>query len=167
MKTPLSRRFLYRLFERSHLQLPWAAFSSVGSRFHGVLEMPLTRSHIECETGIISAVLVTLRTDLGHQLTSSKPEMVTSLTSGGVLIGGVIAGLKADKFGRKLVTYIGCPLFFVGFVVWASSFSVAQMSVARFVVGLGVGSAAMIIVSEQHHSRNNSSRLLRKANTSR
>ncbi|KAL1861341.1 hypothetical protein VTK73DRAFT_7142 [Phialemonium thermophilum] len=97
------------------------------------------------ETGVISAVLVTVGKDLGHELSSSERELVTSLTSGGALVGAVIAGLLADRFGRKLGMYIGCGLFFTGSIIWASSFSVAQMSVARFVVGLGVGSAAMII----------------------
>jgi SP family myo-inositol transporter-like MFS transporter 13 len=98
------------------------------------------------ETGVISAVLVTIGEDLGHPLSSSESELLTSLTSGGALVGAVIAGLSADKFGRKLGMYIGCVLFLVGSVIWATSFSVPQMSVARFVVGLGVGSAAMIIV---------------------
>lgn len=73
--------------------------------------------------------------------------MVTSLTSGGALVGALIAGLPADKYGRKFGIYAGCALFLVGSVVQAAAFSVAQMAVGRFVVGLGVGSAAMIIVS--------------------
>ncbi|CAG9989268.1 unnamed protein product [Clonostachys byssicola] len=97
------------------------------------------------ETGVISAVLVTLGDDLGHPLTTSESELITSLTSGGALVGAVIAGLMADKFGRKAGIYVGCALFLVGSVIWASAFSIAQMSVARFTVGLGVGSAAMII----------------------
>ncbi|KAI9146737.1 NADPH--cytochrome P450 reductase [Paramyrothecium foliicola] len=97
------------------------------------------------ETGVISAVLVTLNEDLGHKITSSESELITSMTSGGALVGSIIAGLLADRFGRKLGMYIGCSLFLVGSIIWAASFSVAQMAVARFVVGLGVGSAAMII----------------------
>ncbi|KAL6414342.1 putative ITR1-Inositol permease [Ilyonectria robusta] len=97
------------------------------------------------DTGVISAVLVTIGDDLGHELSSHEQELVTSLTSGGALIGALIAGLPADKFGRKLGIYIGCFLFLVGSIIQAASFTVVQMSVGRFVVGLGVGSAAMII----------------------
>lgn len=61
------------------------------------------------------------------------------------LIGALIAGLPADKYGRKLWIYIDCFLFLVGSIIQASSFSVPQMAVGRFVVGLGVGSAAMIV----------------------
>lgn len=92
-------------------------------------------------------MLVTLKSDLGHELSSSEQEMVTSLTSGGALVGALIAGLPADKYGRKFGIYAGCALFLIGSVVQAAAFSVAQMAVGRFVVGLGVGSAAMIIVS--------------------
>lgn len=47
--------------------------------------------------------------------------------------------------GRKLAIYIGCALFTVGAVLQAASYSIAQMTVGRFVVGLGVGSAAMVV----------------------
>lgn len=88
-----------------------------------------------------------LHADLGHVLSSSEQELITSLTSGGALVGAVIAGMTADKYGRKFGIYIGCFLFLIGSVIQAAAFSLAQMSVGRFVVGLGVGSAAMIIVS--------------------
>lgn len=61
-----------------------------------------------------------------------------------------MAGLPADRFGRKLGIYLGCLLFLIGSVIQAASFSVVQMTVGRFIVGLGVGSAAMIIVGFRH-----------------
>lgn len=99
------------------------------------------------DTGYISAVLVIIGEDLGHRLSTSESELITSLTSGGALVGAVFAGLSADKYGRKKAIYAGCGLFLTGSVIQASSFSVPQMSVGRFLVGLGVGFAAMIIVS--------------------
>ncbi|KAF0314952.1 myo-inositol transporter [Colletotrichum asianum] len=97
------------------------------------------------DTGVISAVLVSLKSDLGHELSTSEQELVTSITSGGALIGAIIAGLPADRYGRKLGIYIGCVLFLIGSIIQAAAFSLAQMTVGRFIVGLGVGSAAMII----------------------
>ncbi|EQB58336.1 myo-inositol transporter [Colletotrichum gloeosporioides Cg-14] len=97
------------------------------------------------DTGVISAVLVSLKSDLGHELSTSEQELVTSITSGGSLIGAIIAGLPADRYGRKLGIYIGCILFLIGSIIQAAAFSLAQMTVGRFIVGLGVGSAAMII----------------------
>ncbi|OHW96606.1 myo-inositol transporter [Colletotrichum incanum] len=97
------------------------------------------------DTGVISAVLVSLKDDLGHELDSHEQELVTSITSGGALLGALVAGLPADRYGRKLGIYIGCLLFLIGTIIQAAAFSVAQMTVGRFIVGLGVGSAAMII----------------------
>ncbi|KAI8718190.1 MFS domain-containing protein [Fusarium sp. LHS14.1] len=97
------------------------------------------------DTGVISAVLVTLGGDLGHELDSHEQELVTSITSGGALIGALIAGLPADKYGRKLGIYIGCALFLIGSVIQAAAFNLAAMTAGRLIVGLGVGSAAMII----------------------
>lgn len=98
------------------------------------------------DTGVISAVLVSLKDDLGHELDSHEQELITSITSGGALLGALIAGLPADRYGRKLGIYLGCLLFLIGTIIQAAAFSVAQMTVGRLVVGLGVGSAAMIIV---------------------
>ncbi len=99
------------------------------------------------DTGYISAVLVTIGSDLGHELTPNDKELVTSVTSGGALIGALFAGIPADRYGRKLGIYIGCVLFLVGTILQAAAFNVPQMSAGRFIVGVGVGSASMIVVS--------------------
>ncbi|KAH7132465.1 general substrate transporter [Dendryphion nanum] len=97
------------------------------------------------DTGYISSVLVTIGTSLGHELSSSEQELVTSLTSGGALVGAVLAGLTADRFGRKMPVWSACIVFVIGTILQTASYSVPQFAVGRFVVGLGVGSAAMIV----------------------
>ncbi|CAG8134946.1 unnamed protein product [Penicillium salamii] len=97
------------------------------------------------DTGIISAVLVVLDDDLGHVLISSEKELITSITSGGAFLGALAAGFSADRFGRKLAIDMGCVVFIIGAIVQACSYSLAQMTVGRFIIGVGVGSAAMII----------------------
>lgn len=60
------------------------------------------------DTGIISAVLVYLGTDLNHHTASAnEKELITSLCSGGAFIGAIIAGLTVDKYGRKVAIYAG------------------------------------------------------------
>lgn len=71
--------------------------------------------------------------------------MVTSLTSGGALVGAIGAGLMADRFGRKLPIWTACVVFVIGTMLQTAAFSVAQFAVGRFVVGVGVGFAAMIV----------------------
>ncbi|KAI5468134.1 general substrate transporter [Mariannaea sp. PMI_226] len=98
------------------------------------------------DTGVISGVLVVLGTDLDNRLlTSNEKELITSLCAGGALIGAIIAGVTADKYGRKPAIWFASVLFTLGALVQASSYSLVQMCVGRVLVGLGVGSASMII----------------------
>ncbi|KAK9321835.1 general substrate transporter [Lipomyces orientalis] len=97
------------------------------------------------DLSIISGVLLMVKTDLdGHTLTSNEQELLTSITSGGAFIGALIAGFMLDRFGRRLVIGIGALVFTIGSILQATSFSLAQMTVGRFVVGLGIGEAAMV-----------------------
>ncbi|CAI7602564.1 unnamed protein product [Penicillium bialowiezense] len=97
------------------------------------------------DTGYISAVLVTINDSLGHVLSSSEQEMVTSLTSGGALVGAVGAGLTADHFGRRWPIWGACLTFVIGTALQTCAFSLGQFAAGRFIVGLGVGSASMIV----------------------
>lgn len=91
-------------------------------------------------------MLVYLGTDLDHrQTTANEKELITSLCSGGAFVGAIIAGLTADKYGRKVAIYVGCILFTIGAILQAAAYSIAQMAVGRLIVGFGVGSAAMVV----------------------
>lgn len=78
---------------------------------------------------------MTIGDDLGHNLSSSEQELITSITSGGAFVGAIFAGLTADRFGRKVSLYAGCAVFVIGGVLQAAAYSIAQMTVGRFVVG--------------------------------
>ncbi|KAE8365014.1 general substrate transporter [Aspergillus caelatus] len=98
------------------------------------------------DTGIISAVFVYLGDDLdGCPTSDSEKELITSLCAGGSFIGAIIAGVTADKYGRKPAIYVGCFLFTIGAILQGAAYSIVQMAVGRLVVGLGVGSASMIV----------------------
>jgi len=98
------------------------------------------------DTGIISAVLVYLGTSLDNrQMGPSEKEAITALCSAGAFVGSIIAGMTADRYGRKGAIYVGCALFTIGAILQAAAWSFAQMCVGRLVVGFGVGSAAMVV----------------------
>lgn len=78
-------------------------------------------------------------------MSSSEQELVTSLTSGGAFVGAVFAGMMADKHGRKLPIWLACLVFVIGTVLQTAAYHVSQFAVGRFIVGLGVGSAAMVV----------------------
>jgi SP family myo-inositol transporter-like MFS transporter 13 len=122
---------------------------SIGGLLFGMVPVKPARTSFNIEigydTGYISAVLVTIGSSLGHELSSNEQEMVTSLTSGGALVGAVGAGLTADRFGRRWPIWGACVLFVIGTVLQTAAYSVEQFAAGRFVVGLGVGGAAMIV----------------------
>ncbi|KAG5657375.1 hypothetical protein KAF25_005939 [Fusarium avenaceum] len=98
------------------------------------------------DTGVISGVLVVLGDDLdGRLMSHGEKELITSLCAAGALLGAIIAGVTADKYGRKPAIWFASVLFTLGAVVQAASYSLVQMCVGRVLVGLGVGSASMII----------------------
>jgi SP family myo-inositol transporter-like MFS transporter 13 len=51
----------------------------------------------------------------------------------------------ADKYGRKLPIFLACGVFVIGTILQTAAYHLPQFAVGRFVVGLGVGSAAMIV----------------------
>lgn len=51
----------------------------------------------------------------------------------------------ADKYGRKMPIWLACVVFVIGTVLQTAAYHLPQFAVGRFVVGLGVGSAAMVV----------------------
>ncbi|KAF4921970.1 Myo-inositol transporter 1 [Colletotrichum viniferum] len=132
----VEHRDLERIEEAQPGAFVWlcAAATAIGSMLFGY------------DTGVISGVLVVIGTDLGgKELTHSEKELVTALTAAGALLGAIFAGLTADKLGRKASIWFASVLCTLGAVIQSASFSVPQMAVGRLVIGLGVGSASMIV----------------------
>ncbi|WVR05560.1 hypothetical protein IAU60_002579 [Kwoniella sp. DSM 27419] len=96
------------------------------------------------DTGVISASLVSIKDDLGHILTNTEKEWISSGTSCGALVGALGSGMLADRIGRKWVLAVGDVWFTIGAVLICSSYSVAQIIIGRVVLGFGVGTAAAI-----------------------
>uniref|UniRef100_A0A1N6MC12 Putative sugar porter n=1 Tax=[Candida] hispaniensis TaxID=312227 RepID=A0A1N6MC12_9ASCO len=95
------------------------------------------------DTGYISGALVVIKDDLGQELVSKDKELITSATSLGALLGGVIAGALCDFFGRKWVITFANILFIVGAAIQCGSHTIWTMIGGRFVMGWGVGIASL------------------------
>ncbi|KAH8112823.1 general substrate transporter [Phellopilus nigrolimitatus] len=97
------------------------------------------------DTGVISGALVTINSDLGPtELSSLQKELITSATTLGALVGGLIAGALSDYTGRKSVLGIGDAIFIGGAVGQALCHTVSAMIGGRFLIGLGVGLASCV-----------------------
>ena len=95
------------------------------------------------DTGIISGALVLI--DSEFALTQVEESLVVSLCVAGALISSIFAGSMADYFGRKSVVIASSLAFIIGAVLMALSRDFRLLLVGRFIVGLGVGSASLIV----------------------
>ncbi|KAL3456805.1 general substrate transporter [Aspergillus heterothallicus] len=97
------------------------------------------------DTGVISSTLVSIGSDLSHRpLTTLDKSLVTSCTSLFALLASPLAGILADKLGRRRVILVADVLFTVGAFIQAVTNKVWGMILGRSIVGLAVGSASLV-----------------------
>ncbi|KAI0703014.1 general substrate transporter [Cytidiella melzeri] len=97
------------------------------------------------DTGVISGALVSIGSDLGPaELSAGQKELITSATTLGALIGGLVAGMLSDFVGRKLVLGIADVVFIGGAIGQAVCHTVWSMIGCRFLIGVGVGLASCV-----------------------
>ncbi|KAI5118779.1 hypothetical protein M0805_005660 [Coniferiporia weirii] len=79
----------------------------------------------------------------GFVLSSSRQSIITSLLSAGGALG---QALTSDRFGRKASILIWSAIFTVGVAIQTgTTFSIVQITIGRFVAGLGVGALSAIV----------------------
>ena len=98
------------------------------------------------DTGVISSTLVSIGTDLSSRpLTNLDKGLITSCTSLFALIASPIAGVWADKIGRKKIILLADALFTAGALWQALTNSVWGMILGRGLIGLAIGAASLIV----------------------
>ncbi|PLT29779.1 MFS transporter [Peribacillus deserti] len=65
--------------------------------------------------------------------------LISSITNIGMLLGGIIFGVLADKFGRVKVFTYTVLLFAVGTALTGLAANIEQVYIFRFIAGLGAG----------------------------
>ncbi|KAG9244846.1 MFS sugar transporter-like protein [Calycina marina] len=97
--------------------------------------------------GIPTAVTDTNET--GYYFSNVRSGLIVGLLSIGTLIGSLIAGPLANKFGRKWCIPPWCLVFSVGVVIQLAVGSGGSMWIGivmgRFVAGLGVGALSVLV----------------------
>lgn len=73
-----------------------------------------------------------------------QKSVITSCTSLFALFASPLAGIFADRVGRKYVILVADVLFTLGSLVQALTSTVFGMVVGRSIVGLAVGAASMV-----------------------
>ncbi|KAG6857299.1 hypothetical protein H0H87_006492 [Tephrocybe sp. NHM501043] len=79
-------------------------------------------------------------------LSSSRQSIITSLLSAGTFVGALGQAFTSDRFGRRGSILIWSAIFTIGVAVQTgTTFSLAQITVGRFIAGLGVGALSAIV----------------------
>ena len=96
------------------------------------------------DTGVVSGALLFLQDSFG-KLSAFDKELVTSLLLVGAAVGALVAGRLADRIGRRPVILLTATVFIIGVLGAAFAPAFGLLVVMRFVIGLAVGSASMVV----------------------
>ena len=94
------------------------------------------------DQGVISGALPLLTEDL--DLSTLQAEIVTSWVTLGALVGALVAGAAADRWGRRPAAVVAGLLFTAGAILEAAAPDAGVLTVGRLVTGLGVGFASVV-----------------------
>ncbi|KAJ2924765.1 hypothetical protein H1R20_g12329, partial [Candolleomyces eurysporus] len=107
------------------------------------------------DIGVISGCLIMpdfirrfgeINADGEYFLSSSRQSIITSLLSAGTFVGALAQAFTSDRWGRRGSILFWSAIFTVGVVIQtATGHSMAQITVGRFVTGLGVGALSAIV----------------------
>lgn len=93
------------------------------------------------DEGVIAGALAPLKQDF--TISATAEGVMTAAVPLGALVGALVAGLLAGPIGRRGVLLAAAVLFVVGALWAALAGGVFSLTMARLVLGLAIGSAAM------------------------
>jgi MFS transporter, SP family, sugar:H+ symporter len=95
------------------------------------------------DTGVISGALLFIPN--AFKLTPFVKGAVVAGLLLGAMIGAALAGRMSDRMGRRRLIIIAAVVFTGGALLAAFAPTVTVLIVARFIIGLAVGSAALVV----------------------
>src|SRR4051794_1523540 len=95
------------------------------------------------DTGVISGALLFIPDDF--KLTPFLTGAIVAALLLGAMIGAACAGRLSDRFGRRNLIITAAIIFTVGALIAAFAPTVGVLIAARFILGLAVGSAALVV----------------------
>jgi MFS transporter, SP family, sugar:H+ symporter len=95
------------------------------------------------DTGVISGALLFIPNDF--KLTPFLQGAIVAALLLGAMIGAACAGRLADRMGRRRLIMIAAVVFTAGSLLAALAPTIAVLIAARSIIGLAVGSAALVV----------------------
>jgi sugar porter (SP) family MFS transporter len=89
------------------------------------------------DTGVISGAIIFI--EKTFTLSTHDQEIVVSVVLIGAMIGAMIAGAAADRFGRRRTLIAAGVVFGISSILSALARDVTSLEAARFAVGLAIG----------------------------
>jgi sugar porter (SP) family MFS transporter len=93
------------------------------------------------DQGVIAGALHGIKADFDIGTTTT--EIITSWVTLGALVGALVAGFMADRYGRRTTILSAAALFTVGAAIEAFAPGPEVLVIGRLVVGFGVGVASV------------------------
>jgi len=94
------------------------------------------------DIGCVSGILLFVQEEFG--LTSHQAEVFASAMNAAALVGALVSGWFADKFGRKPALFVSSVTFAVGSIMMALANSFDALVYSRYIQGFGVGAGLLI-----------------------
>lgn len=95
------------------------------------------------DTGVIGGAIVFIGKEF--HVSDFMQGIIVSMSLLGAMIGALLAGPLADKYGRKINLFISGICFAAGAVVSGYSNSIELLTLARILQGIGVGASSVLV----------------------
>ncbi|WP_159236506.1 sugar porter family MFS transporter [Raoultella terrigena] len=95
------------------------------------------------DTGIIGGAIVYIGKEF--QINDLMQGVIVSMSLLGAMIGALVAGPLADKYGRKVNLFISGICFATGAVISGFSSQIEVLTFARILQGIGVGASSVLV----------------------
>jgi SP family myo-inositol transporter-like MFS transporter 13 len=98
------------------------------------------------DTGIVSSAMLYVNNNPDMQpLNNFWKELIVAITPGFAGIGSLLAGITADRYGRKPLIILSSIIFTIGAILCAIAFDKWLLLFGRVLLGLAIGFASMIV----------------------
>jgi major inositol transporter-like SP family MFS transporter len=95
------------------------------------------------DTGVVNGALLYMGRDL--RLTPADEGLITAALLLGAALGALLAGRLADRVGRRRTLWLLAGTFVAGAIACAAAPDRAALAAFRFLLGLGVGGASVVV----------------------